>query len=243
MKPRVNGTTTRNHPFIETVETKNRKRSRSMSSVARLSQDDPTAAVSTKRPRAAKKLKLQTTSATMDEKSTSASETNTSIDSKQAKADSRKANIAAARTDKEGKADDERKWKQAWKEWISDPEDINMAKFERTYSKDPVNVKESDKIYGVKREELDCLQHCPAPNPHGRGFTPMKLLKTIEVQYLAFRKEAMLAGVPQDDEKDLLEQGKKSTRRRMSSWTYLREVEEVLLLNKASYAPWRGCEA
>lgn len=100
-----------------------------------------------------------------------------------------------------------KQWRKDWKGWINDPENQSSALFERDYEEVLINVKESGKVYGVKGEELACLPHCPVTNPHGKGFTPMKFFKKAEVIRLAFRKEAVLAGVSQDDEDQLLATG------------------------------------
>jgi hypothetical protein len=79
--------------------------------------------------------------------------------------------------------------------------------FQRTYDEDLVNVKESAKVYGIKGDELACVPYCPVQNPHGKGFTPMKFFLETDVIRLAFRKEAVMAGVSQDDEDELLARG------------------------------------
>lgn len=109
----------------------------------------------------------------------------------------------AAKVAKEGP----RKWRKDWKDWISAPENMSTDRFERTYDEDLINVKESAKVYGIKGEELATLPHCPVQNPHGKGFTPMKFFRKADVIRLAYRKEAILAGEPQDDEEELLTQG------------------------------------
>ena len=113
----------------------------------------------------------------------------------------------ATKLEKARKAN-EKQWKQDWKIWFTDPANQTSATFQRTPNDDLVNVKESATVYGIKREELNCLRHCNAPNPHGPYFTPMKLFVKAEVQDLAFRKEGILAGVSQDDEVGLLRRGK-----------------------------------
>ncbi|KAJ4356726.1 uncharacterized protein N0V89_004762 [Didymosphaeria variabile] len=100
-----------------------------------------------------------------------------------------------------------RKWRKDWKEWISAPENQSTDQFDRNYDEDLINVKESAKVYGIKSEDLACLPHCPVQNPHGKGFTPMKFFLKTDVIQLAFRKEAVLAGVSQDDEEELLVHG------------------------------------
>lgn len=102
---------------------------------------------------------------------------------------------------KEGKL----KWRRDWKAWIA--ENKTVEKFQRADNQVLVNMKESMKIYGINRDDLATLPHCPVSNPHARAFTPSKFFRKAEVESLAFRKEAILAGISRDDE-DLLAQGR-----------------------------------
>ena len=154
------------------------------------SQDISTQSASATPSRAAKKAKVQKTASEKAEESAI----------KATKAEAAKGEKARKATEKQGKQD--------WKDWFNAPANKVDATFQRTQGDDLVNVKESGNVYGIKREELNCLRHCPAPNPHGANFTPMKLFVKSEVQKLAFRKEAILAGVAQDDEAELLRRGK-----------------------------------
>ncbi|KAF1951380.1 hypothetical protein CC80DRAFT_597512 [Byssothecium circinans] len=134
------------------------------------------------------------------------------------KASSKKSTDTAAKAAKAAKADEkkaekerkanERKWKQDWKQWIESPANKTSATFQRDGADDDViNVKECLKVYNIKRDALSCLEHCPAPNPHAVAFTPMKLFKQADVQRLAFRKEAIMAGIPHEDDEELLSKG------------------------------------
>ena len=98
-----------------------------------------------------------------------------------------------------------RKWQQDCKKCVA--ENQTTEKFERPFDEDLVNVEESGKVYGIRSEDLATLPHCPVTNPHVKFFTASKFFMQADVENLAFRKEAVLAGVSQDDEDELLAQG------------------------------------
>ncbi|KAF2442793.1 hypothetical protein P171DRAFT_49366 [Karstenula rhodostoma CBS 690.94] len=70
------------------------------------------------------------------------------------------------------------------------------------------SMTQCDKEFGLKRLELHCLEHCSRPNWHTDGATEMLLYRLDDVERLAWRKEAMLAGVECDNEEELFAKGR-----------------------------------
>ncbi|KAL1606204.1 hypothetical protein SLS60_003605 [Paraconiothyrium brasiliense] len=180
-----------------------RKRSTSSSPVPDLIEASATSTMSVQQSQAGKRRKKLTTQTNEAQAGASSAQTEEKdlgdeVDVKEGK--ERATVTKPAKAPKAGP----RKWRQDWKDWISAAENQSTDQFNRNYDEDLVNVKESAKVYGIKKEDLACLPHCPVQNPHGKGFTPMKFFLKTDVIRLAFRKEAILAGVPQDDEEELL---------------------------------------
>lgn len=121
-------------------------------------------------------------------------------------ADEAKNSKASAKQPTKKATEGKKKWREDWKLWLE--EHKTSAQFPRTYNEDLVNVKESSKVYGVNAEDLATLPHCPVTNPHVPAFTPSKFFKQDDVETLAFRKEAILSGISQYDETELLAKGR-----------------------------------
>ncbi|KAI4605931.1 hypothetical protein J4E83_010357 [Alternaria metachromatica] len=108
------------------------------------------------------------------------------------------------------KAEKERKkqaaqWKKDWKDWIS-----KNQTYEELTSGDlgkHVNAKNAKAFFDLKPDELKCIPHRPSVNAFNQ--MPQKDYRWDDCGKLAFRKEAMLAGIPQDNEQEFLAKGKK----------------------------------
>lgn len=70
------------------------------------------------------------------------------------------------------------------------------------------SISQCVKDFGLNREEVFCLEHCCRPNYHDEGATDITLFRIDDVQKLAWRKEAMLAGIECNKEQDLIAEGK-----------------------------------
>ncbi|KAF1851980.1 uncharacterized protein K460DRAFT_351836 [Cucurbitaria berberidis CBS 394.84] len=97
-------------------------------------------------------------------------------------------------------------WKRDWKDWVT----TNQIPDERftAFEQDCLTVTKSKEYLGIQKDELQCLPHDTRPNPNG-PFAPMRLYKYEEVVDLAYKKEAILAGVSQVDDETLIACGKK----------------------------------
>lgn len=106
------------------------------------------------------------------------------------------------------KAETERKkqWKRDWEMWVT--ENNIKDTFFTSFEEDCVTTSKAKQYLRLQAHELECLPHDERPNPQGFK-APMKLYKYDEVVDLAYKKEAIQAGVSQDDEELLIAQGKK----------------------------------
>jgi hypothetical protein len=96
--------------------------------------------------------------------------------------------------------------KESWKTWV-DSHQMPDSRFEQTPEDNVVNVTQAKKYFDLKADELKCLPHDEGFNSHNRSM-PTRLYRWAEAGDLAFRKEAMLAGVEGVDDV-VLEEGKK----------------------------------
>jgi hypothetical protein len=74
-----------------------------------------------------------------------------------------------------------------------------------------VNVKNAKAFFELKPNELSCLPNWPTVNPHNPhtpGFAPSRNYSRAACGELTFRKEAILAGIDEEDE-DFIDKGKK----------------------------------
>lgn len=61
--------------------------------------------------------------------------------------------------------------------------------------------------FGLRRSEVLCLEHCSIPNYHDKDAADIRLYRSDDVEKLAGRKEAMLAGIECSDEEELIAKG------------------------------------
>lgn len=66
-----------------------------------------------------------------------------------------------------------------------------------------------EKEFGLRRTEVFCLEHSCMPNWRTEGATDITLFRMDDVQTLAWRKEAMLAGTECENEEDLIVEGRR----------------------------------
>lgn len=71
-----------------------------------------------------------------------------------------------------------------------------------------VNVKNGKAFFDLKPEVLKCIPHCPKYNENNPRI-PIRYYNWDACGKLAFRKEAMLAGISQDNETEVFAKGKK----------------------------------
>ena len=98
-------------------------------------------------------------------------------------------------------------WKLDWKDWIDkhkikNPDDAELCSIE----KECLTTTECKKYFRLQDRELECLRCDKQPNPYGRF--PIKLYLYDEVVELAYKKEAIQAGVSQDHDEALIARGK-----------------------------------
>jgi len=99
---------------------------------------------------------------------------------------------------------DIKQWKDDWKNWVAAHQtDEKLDSFEE----ECLTATRCKDYFKIAGDELKCLPHDEKPNPNG-PYAPMKLYKYEEVEALAYKKEAILAGVAQDDEVRLIAKGK-----------------------------------
>jgi hypothetical protein len=102
---------------------------------------------------------------------------------------------------------EEKQRKEKWRVWI-----INNDAGDKRFKADPADHETLTQtnckaLYGVTPEELKTLAHDEVFNSHNPKM-PGKVFKKEEVQQLAFRKSAVLAGVEEDNDEELVKQGK-----------------------------------
>lgn len=66
----------------------------------------------------------------------------------------------------------------------------------------------NEKEFRLDGDDLECLNYEERENPQDRWFPPARLHPRGDVETLAFRKQAILAGVPNSDEKRLIANGR-----------------------------------
>ncbi|KAF2829360.1 hypothetical protein CC86DRAFT_404001 [Ophiobolus disseminans] len=95
-----------------------------------------------------------------------------------------------------------------WKDWVNEhilgDEDAKLPPTDD----DCLTATKCKDYFKIAGDELKCLQHDARPSPHGGRLPPLKLYKYDEVERLAYKKEAILAGVSQDNEETLIARGK-----------------------------------
>jgi len=95
--------------------------------------------------------------------------------------------------------------KKDWKDWVSNnqtDETLTSGELGKT-----VNVKNAKSFFDLKPDELKCIPHRPSVNSYNQ--MPQRQYKWDDCGKLAFRKEAMLAGISQENEEEFFAKGKK----------------------------------
>lgn len=105
------------------------------------------------------------------------------------------------------KKSEEKQHKETWRVWV-----INHDAGDERFKADPaehdtLTQTNCKAVYGVTPEELKTLAHDEVFNTHNPKM-PGRVFKKEEVQRLAFRKAAVLAGVEEKDETKLVERGR-----------------------------------
>jgi hypothetical protein len=117
--------------------------------------------------------------------------------------------VAEKKSEKEAaaaKKNEEKQRKETWRVWVIN-NDAGDERFEADTEHDTLTQTNCKKYYGVTPEELKTLAHDEVFNSHNPKM-PGKIFKRSEVQRLAFRKSAILAGVEEKDDEELVEQGR-----------------------------------
>jgi hypothetical protein len=117
---------------------------------------------------------------------------------------------AEKRAEKEAasaKKNQQKQCKEIWRVWV-----INNDAGDERFKADPtehdtLTQTNCKKFYGVTPEELKTLAHDEVFNSHNPKM-PGKIFKREQVQRLAFRKSAVLAGVEEKDDEELVKKGK-----------------------------------
>lgn len=180
---------------------KTTKRSRPMALVSSDEEIAPTTSRPTKKPRTTK---------TPAQIIAAAAEKAKLAEEKLEKKAARDKAAAEKKAEKEAaaaKKNEEKQRKEIWRVWI-----INNDAGDERFKADP---KEHDTLtqtncktyYGVTPEELKTLAHDEVFNSHNPKM-PGKIFKREEVQRLAFRKSAVMAGVEEKDDEELVKQGR-----------------------------------
>lgn len=120
----------------------------------------------------------------------------------------REAEAAQKKEEKRRKA----QWKADWKTWMQRNKQVD-ATFEIPEGQHNdhekfKNIKECKQEFGIKRDELDCIPHCDTVNPINEEYAPEKRFSVKHVMRLAWKKEAIENGIPQNDIITLIEKGR-----------------------------------
>jgi hypothetical protein len=99
-----------------------------------------------------------------------------------------------------------RQWKTNWKDCVESHQ--TNDRFSREDIGQSMNVKNAKAFFELKPNELSSLPNWPTVNSNNPGFAPSWNCSWAACGELAFRKEAMLAGIDEEDE-DFLDKGKK----------------------------------
>lgn len=121
----------------------------------------------------------------------------------------RETQLAAAR-ERQTKAH----YRANWNRWCEDNAMHNATfEFPKNLPKDDLwvlhrSITQCGKEFGLKRDEAFCLEHCCMPNYHNPDAPDITLFRLDDVYKLAWRKEAMLAGIECNTDDDWIAEGR-----------------------------------
>jgi hypothetical protein len=120
---------------------------------------------------------------------------------KKADNDAKKAAAAAKKAAETQRKTDVKQWKENWDNWVISHEaserfvSIEQDCFTRTECQ--------GEPFKLKKEDLECISQDTLPNPHSSK-NPMNLHRYTNVVNLVYKKAAILGGVSQDEDDEVL---------------------------------------